>query len=99
MLQMYLWENDLNPTKEPKTKIVKTLIYGVKPSGNQAERDIRETGKLIKANFPRQNEIIGNDVYVDDCISGEDTHDLMCETTDGLKLVLVLILKDLPFPV
>ena len=95
--QMYLWENDLNPTKEPKTKIIKTLIYGVKPSGNQAERGIRETGKLMKANFPRQNEIIDNDIYVDDCRSGEDTHDLMCETTDGLKLVLIL--KDLPFPV
>ena len=33
----------------------------------------------MKANFPRENEIIDNDIYVDDCISGEDTHDLMRE--------------------
>ena len=74
--QMYLWENDLNPTKDPRIKIIKTLIYGVKPSGNLAEMGIRETAKLMKANFPRQNEIINKDIYVDDCIRGEDTHDL-----------------------
>ena len=96
--QMYLWENDLNPTKEPKIKIIKTPIYGVKPSGKQAERVIRETGKLMEANFPRQNKIINKNIYVDDCISDEDTHDLMCETTDGLKLVLSFDLN-LPFPV
>ena len=38
--QFYLWEKELDSTKEPKTKVIKTLIYGVKSSGNQAERAI-----------------------------------------------------------
>ena len=69
-------------------KVIKTLIYGVKSSGNQAERGIRETGNLMKEGYPRQNEMIHNDIYVDDCTSGEDSYDAVCGTTDALKLVL-----------
>ena len=28
-LQHYIWEADLNPTKIPEEKVIKTLIYGV----------------------------------------------------------------------
>ena len=86
--QLYLWNNDLSQEREPKVKVIKTLIYGVKSSGNQAERGIRETGNLMKEGYPRQNEMIHNDIYVDDCMSGEDSYDAVWETTDALKLVL-----------
>ena len=86
--QLYLWDDDLDPKKEPKVKVIKTLIYGVKSSGNQAERGLRETGNLMKDDYPRQHEIINGDIYVDDCMSGENTYDQVCKTTDGLKLVL-----------
>ena len=86
--QLYLWDNDLSQEREPKVKVIKTLIYGVKSSGNQAERGIRETGNLMKEGYPRQNEMIHDDIYVDDCMSGEDRYDAVCETTDALKLVL-----------
>ena len=39
--QLYLWQNELNPELEPRTKVMKTRIYGVKSSGNQAERGLR----------------------------------------------------------
>ena len=87
--QLYLWNDELDPTEEPKWKVIKTLIYGVKSSGNQAERGIRETGRLMSAEFPRQHEIIQNDIYVDDCMSGElDAHqrEVTCE---GLKTSLL----------
>ena len=86
--QLYLWDDDLSQEREPKVKVIKTLIYGGKSSGNQAEQGIRETGNLMKENYPRQNEIIHNDVYVDDCTRGGDSHDAVREITDGLKLVL-----------
>ena len=47
--QMYLWQNELDPNKEPEDKVIKTLIYGVKSSGNQAELGLKETAKLKKA--------------------------------------------------
>ena len=42
-VQRYIWQKDLDKSKIPKEKIIKTLIYGVKSSGNQAERGLRET--------------------------------------------------------
>ena len=85
--QLYLWNNDLNQEREPKVKVIKTVIYGVKSSGNHAERGIRETGNLMKEDYPRQNEMI-HDIYVHNFMSDEDRYDAVCETTDDLKVVL-----------
>ena len=86
--QLYLWHNELNPDLEPMRKVIKTLIYGVKSSGNQAERGLRETADIQKNGYPRQNEIVNEDIYVDDCLSGEDLYDISRDTTDGLDIML-----------
>ena len=44
--QRYIWQEQLDSNKIPEEKIINTLIYGVKSSGNQAERGLRETAKL-----------------------------------------------------
>ena len=51
-------------------KVIKTLIYGVKPSGNQAERAIRQTAEKNRDEYTIACDIVQNDIYVDDCISG-----------------------------
>ena len=38
-LQRHILQKDLDPRKLPEEKVIKTLIYGVKSSGNQAERE------------------------------------------------------------
>ena len=43
----------------------------MKSSGNQAERGLRETARLNKDKFPQVNEVVQNDIYVDDCLSGK----------------------------
>ena len=58
--------------KKPK-KVIKTLIYGVKSSGNHAKRGLRKTAELSKNEYPHVNLTINNDVYVDDCLSGKDS--------------------------
>ena len=35
--QLYFWDNNLSHEEQPTVKVIKTLIYGVKSSGNQAE--------------------------------------------------------------
>ena len=60
----------------------------MKSSGNQAERGLRKTANLQKDKYPREHEIISKDVYVDDCLSGENTLEKVRETRDNLKLVL-----------
>ena len=86
--QLFLFHNELNMNVNPLLHVIKTLIYGVKPSGNQAEKGIRETAEISKEAYPRQYEIIHKDVYVDDCLSGEKTYEEAKEVTDGLQIVL-----------
>ena len=86
--QLYLWEQNLDPKKEPVTKVIKTLIYGVKPSGNQAGRALRLTAENSVETYPKASKIILDDVYVDDCMSGTDTKTDLMTVTDDLKFVL-----------
>ena len=44
--QLYLWENELRVGTPPLWKVIKTLIYRVRPSDNLAERGLRKTAEL-----------------------------------------------------
>ena len=85
--QMYLWQETLDPDVEPEDQTIKTLIYGVKPSGNQAEVGLRETARLRKEEYPRVYEIATEEIYVDDCLSGEDSIEDAYQTADQMQLV------------
>ena len=87
-LQRYIWQQELDPTKIPEQKVIKTHIRGVKSSGNQAERALRETAKLSQVEYPKVNEIVKNDIYVDDCISSEQSEREALKRADELEVVL-----------
>ena len=87
-LQQYIWQQDLDPTKIPEEKVIKTLIYGVKSNGNQAECALRETAKSSQLEYPKVNEIVKNDIYVNDCISGEQSEREALKRADELEVVL-----------
>ena len=86
--QRYIWEENLDPGKIPHEKVIKTLIYGVKSSGNQAEYGLRETAKLSKDEYPEICDIIQRDVYVDDCLSGDESRVQAKKKGDELEIVL-----------
>ena len=83
--QMYLWHDDLD-MNNPKWKVIKTLLYGVKSSDNQAECGLRITATLLESKYARASEVVHKDV--DDCLSGKNTSENVRTTTDELKLVL-----------
>ena len=87
-LQRYLWDNVLDINKIPQEKLIATLIHGVKSSGNQAERALREVEKLSTNEYPEVNEIIQNDVYVDDCLTGQNSANLSMQRADEIEIVL-----------
>ncbi|XP_066933763.1 uncharacterized protein [Clytia hemisphaerica] len=86
--QRYIWQKDLDPSKIPKEKIIKTLIYGVRSSGNQAECGLRSIGQLFSKEYPEVNRIIKEDVYVDDCITGESSTKEAFKRADELQSVI-----------
>ena len=71
--QLYWWSPNLALDEQPVIKFIKSIIYGVKSSGNQAERALRLVAEMMSSEYPLAQEIINRDVYVDDCVSGEDT--------------------------
>ena len=87
-LQRYIWQQDLDPTKIPKKNVIKILIYGVKSRDNQAERSLKENAKLSKVEYPKINEIVKNDIYVDNCISGEQSEREALKRANELEVVL-----------
>ena len=98
--QLYWWSENLKPGEIPAIKVIKTLIYGVKSSGNQAEKAIRMVVDLMSDLYPLAAEIVKNDVYVDDCISGEMMENARLKATDQLKVSLekrTITLKGLTF--
>ena len=86
--QLYLWEKDLDPKKEPFIKVIMTLIYGVKPSGNQAEVALRKVAAYLADKYPIASKVIFEDIYVDDCISGAHTLEARNSLCNDLELVM-----------
>ena len=87
-IQCYIWKKDLDPSKIPEEKVVKTLIYGVRSSGNQAEYGLREVARLSRDEFPEVNNVIQKDVNVDDCVTGERCEEIAHIRADQLELVM-----------
>ena len=86
--QWYIWQENLDPTKIPEEKVIKTIIYGVKSSGNQAEYGLREVARISAKEYPEVHDIIHKDVYLDDCISGEHTIESARRRSDEIELVV-----------
>ena len=86
--QRYIWQTNLDPSKIPQEKVVKTLIYGVKSSGNQAEYGLRKVAEMSKEEYPEIEEIFKHDIYVDDCLSGKQDRQTAYTRADQLDLVI-----------
>ena len=86
--QLYLWHPNLDPNEEPRWKVIKTLIYGVISSGNQATCGLRKTARLMEDLYKRACEIVHEDTYVDDTISGEKDLATCNKSTRDLKALL-----------
>ncbi len=87
-LQRYLFQKDLDPNKPPEEKIIKTLMYGLKSSGNQAQRGVRLTAEMSKDEYPEAYDIIRYDTYVDDVLSGDVSHSIIDQRADELEIML-----------
>ena len=79
---------DLDPWKLAEEKVIKILTYGVKSSGNQAERDLRETARLSAEEYPQVNQIVQNNIYVNDCLSGKENVEKAFKKADELEIML-----------
>ena len=87
MCARYTWQIDLEKKEKPEGKIIKILIYDVKSSVSQAMRGLKEIAKLSAKEYSLINQIVQNDIYDNDCLSGENTEELVLEKTDQFELI------------
>ena len=83
--QLYYWVEGLKTGVKPCRKVIKTLIYGVRSSGNLAQCALRRTAELCKVESPRAFNVISDDTYMDDCISGTDGPEATRLTMDEIQ--------------
>ena len=83
--QMYLFSKNLDIGDTPEWKVIKTLIYGVKPSGSLAECALRRTVELCKDIYPLAYDPIMHDTYMDDCASGTESLDASLKVMDEIE--------------
>ena len=87
-LQRYVYQEELDPDSIAEEKVIIKVIYGSKSSGNQAEYALRKTTELCKDKYPEVNDIIHNDTYVDDCLSGAESDELGQLRANEMTIVL-----------
>ena len=79
--QLYYWVDDLQPGSLPRIKVIKTLIYVVRPSGKLAQYALQRTAEICAKMFPYAYDPIMKDMYMDDCVSEsaglEESHHVM----------------------
>ena len=89
--QKILIKKDMDPDAKIVTAIIKTLIYGVKPVGNQCEEVIKLLADEIWDQFPEVATMLVFKRYVDDfgqsTLSMEATEDLIRKTNDVLAKI------------
>ncbi|XP_066914563.1 uncharacterized protein [Clytia hemisphaerica] len=86
--QRYIWHPELDSSKTPMEKVIKTLIYGIRSSGNQAERGLRQIAYLFQDQYPEVYRIVNEDVYVDDCLTGEESIKIAHQRADEFEYVI-----------
>ena len=86
--QLYLFSENLNLGDNPVWKVIKTIIYGVRPSGQLAQCGLRRTAELCREEFPLAYKPIMEDTYMDDCASGTESAESSNKVMDEIQVTV-----------
>ena len=101
--QQYLWKEGLEEASPTVTMLIRTLIYGVRPSGNLTGAGFVRLADYAQERYPhlaKGAEVIRNDTYVDDSVAAFDTLEECREVANAMVEVLSLgsaVIKDFAF--
>ena len=91
--QKYLWINDLQPGNPVEEMIVRTLIYGVKSSGNQIAVGFERLSSYCEIHHPEFFEgarVLRDNTYVDDVLDSSLSEEERERKIAGIKFTLDL---------
>ena len=89
--QKFLWRKDLDPSNPIEEMIVRTLIYGVRSSGNQTSAGFGLLADHVMKNYDEHAlgaKAVSEDAYVDDILSSYLTESDREKAMDGIAFTL-----------
>ena len=89
--QQYLWQTNLDPSEPAVIMIVRTLIYGVCPSGNQLFAGFEKIADYCIEHYPQHAAgamALKDDPYVDDIVHSDLDDENARSTASSLDFVL-----------
>ena len=89
--QQYLWKEDLDDSKPTVLMLIRTLIYGVRPSGNLTGAGFVRVAEYAQVEHPHLAKgaaVIKNDTYVDDSVASFDSLEECREVANAMSEVL-----------
>jgi len=88
-LQRIVWRD--SPTKQLKTFNLTTVTYGMKPASFLATQCLVSLADLVHINHPRASEVIRNDIYMDDLMTGAETEEDCIKLQQELNTILLSV--------
>nr|XP_015909769.1 uncharacterized protein LOC107441131 [Parasteatoda tepidariorum] len=86
--QKILWKE--NKDSPVKTYALKTVSYGTAPASYLATKTLQQLAIDEKDKFPLASEVVLNDFYMDDCLSGSSNLEEFNEFRNQLKSLLLV---------
>ena len=102
--QLYLWKEELDPNSPTITMVIKTIIYGVRPSGNQLGAGFCKLANYVTDHYPDQApgaKALKESSYVDDVMDPAININTARATAKSLEFTLGLAdmkVKGFTFP-
>ena len=101
--QQYLWKEGLEEANPTVTMVIRTLIYGVRPSGNLTGAGFVRVADYAEQQRPhlvKGAKVVKHDTYVDDSVASFDSLKECMEVANAMVEVLSLggaVIKDFAF--
>ena len=101
--QQYLWKEGLDEANTTVTMVIRTLIYGVRPSGNLTGAGfvrVAEYAEQQRPHLAKGAKVVKHDTYVDDSVAAFDSLNECMEVASAMVEVLSLggaVIKDFAF--
>ena len=89
--QLYLWKHELCPESPIEIRVIKSIIYGVRSSGQQLEVGLRKLAETISQQHPEHKigaEALMKSIYVDDIIHPSDSRQESEAAASSVKFIL-----------
>lgn len=89
--QQFLWQDGLNTESPVERMVIKTAIYGVRPSGGQMQEGFSKVAQYATSKNSELNaasNIVANQMYVDDGLGGSDDRDSCDRLAKDVEKVL-----------